>query len=153
MYYFRINKKQQELLIEIFKNAKIDFKYSFYFEYFALESNLDIDKCFNCILDYYVSNGLLPNDEPSEHGMEIENLNQIINHQLVLNNSENEFAKKNKTIYLDAKTIFLNCNGKIDNLDDKTKKTYNIYHIPSWLEENWLNVIKNKQIEKKLKDK
>ena len=36
----------------------------------------------------------MQNDEPSEYGIEIENLNQIINHQLVLNNSENEFAKK-----------------------------------------------------------
>ena len=35
-----------------------------------------------------------------EYGIEIENMNQIINHQLVLNNSENIFAKKYKTIYV-----------------------------------------------------
>lgn len=152
MFYFRITKRQQELLIEILKNSEIDFKYSFYFEYFALESQLDIEKCFNCILDYFVRNGLLQNDEPSEYGIEIENINQIINHQLVLNNSENEFAKKHKTIYSNAKMIFLSCNGSIDSLDDKTRKVYNKYNIPSWLEENWLNSINNTQLEEKLKN-
>lgn len=152
MFYFRITKRQQELLTEIFKNSKIDFKYSFYLEYFILENHSDIEKCFNCLLDYFVSNGLMQNDEPSEYGLEIENINQIINHQLVLNNSENEFAKKHKSIYLNAKTIFLNCNGSIDNLDNETKRTYNKYNIPSWLEENWLNSIKNMQLKEKFKN-
>lgn len=153
MFYFRFTKQQQKLLIDIFKNSEIDFKYSFYFEYFALESQHDIEKCFNCILDYFVRNGLLQNDEPSEYGIEIENVNQIINHQLVLNNSENEFAKKHKIIYLNAKTIFLGCNGNVDNLDDETKRKYNKYNIPSWLEENWLNSINNSQLEEKIKNK
>ena len=153
MFYFRITKRQQELLIKIFKNNEIDFKYSFYFEYFTLESQYDVEKCFNCILDYFVRNGLLQNDEPSEYGIEIENMNQVINHQLVLNNSENEFAKKHKSIYLNAKTIFLNCKGDIYNLDNETKRIYNKYNIPSWLEENWLNGIKNTLLEEKFKNK
>ncbi len=148
MFYFRITKRQQELLIEILENSDIDFKYSFYFEYFVLESESDIEKCFHYLLDYFVSNGLMQNDEPSEYGIEIENINQIINHQLVLNNSENEFAKKYATIYLDAKTIFLNCDGNIDDLDVETKKIYKKYNIPNWLEENWLNKINNKKIGK-----
>lgn len=152
MYYFRINKRQQQLLVEIFKKNKIDFRYYFCFEYFVLENDLDVNKCFNCILDYYVTNGLLPNDEPSKYGLEIEKLNQIINHQLVLNNSENEYAKKNKTIYLAARTIFLSCDGKIDNLDEKTKKIYDKYSIPNWLEENWLNFINNKKLAEKIRD-
>lgn len=151
MFYFRFTKQQQELLIDIFKSSEIDFKYSFYFDYFVLENNSDIEKCFNYLLDYFVSNGLMQNDEPSEYGLEIENINQIINHQLVLNNSENEFAKKYKSIYLDAKKIFFNCNGNIDNLDYEIKRTYNKYNIPSWLEENWLNSIKNMQLEEKFK--
>ena len=151
MFYFRLTKQQQELLIDIFKSSEINFKYSFYFDYFILENNSDIEKCFNYLLDYFVSNGLMQNDEPSEYGLEIENINQTINHQLVLNNSENEFAKKFKSIYLDAKTIFFNCNGNIDNLDYKIKRTYNKYNIPSWLEENWLNSIKNMQLEEKFK--
>ena len=153
MFYFKITKRQRELLIEILKNSKKDFKYSFYCEYFVLESHEDIEKSFNYVLDYFVSNGLMQNDEPSEYGIEIENLNQIINHQLVLNNSENEFAKKHKAIYLNAKMIFFNCNGCIDDLDDKTKKTFSKYNIPSWLKENWLISIKNIQIEEKLKNK
>ena len=151
MFYFRFTKQQQELLIDIFKSSEINFKYSFYFDYFILENNSDIEKCFNYLLDYFVSNGLMQNDEPSEYGLEIENINQTINHQLVLNNSENEFAKKYKSIYLDAKTIFFNCNGNIDNLDYEIKRTYNKYNIPSWLEENWLNSIKNMQLEEKFK--
>lgn len=153
MFYFRFTKQQQELLTKIFESGEIDFKYSFYLEYFILENHSDIEKCFNCLLDYFVSNGLMQNDEPSEYGLEIENINQIINHQLVLNNSENEFAKKHKSIYLNAKTIFLNCNGSIDNLDNETKITYNKYNIPSWLEENWLNSIKNMQLKEKFKNK
>lgn len=134
MFYFRVTKRQQELLIDIFKNNDITFKYSFCCDYFILENHSDIEKCFNYLLDYFVSNGLLQNGEPSEYGLEIENINQIINHQLVLNNSENLFSKKHKSIYLKAKTIFLNCIGSIDNLDDETKRTYNKYNIPSWLE-------------------
>lgn len=76
----------------------------------------------------------------------------MINHQLVLNNSENEFAKKHKSIYLNAKTIFLNCNGNIYNLDDETKRIYRKYNIPNWLEENWLNGIKNTLLEEKFKN-
>lgn len=148
MFYFRITKRQQELLIEVFKNNEIDFKYSFYFDYFVLESQSDIEKCFDYLLDYFVNNGLMKNDEPSEYGIEIENINQIINHQLVLNNSEKEFEKKYTTIYLDAKIIFFNCDGNIDDLDVEIKKIYKKYNIPNWLEENWLNKINNLKIEK-----
>lgn len=148
MFYFRITKRQQELLIEVFKNNGIDFKYSFYFDYFVLESQSDIEKCFDYLLDYFVNNGLMQNDEPSEYGIEIENINQIINHQLVLNNSEKEFEKKYTTIYFDAKIIFFNCDGNIDDLDVEIKKTYKKYNIPNWLEENWLNKINNLKIEK-----
>jgi hypothetical protein len=148
MFYFRITKRQQELLIEVFKNNEIDFKYSFYFDYFVLESQSDIEKCFDYLLDYFVNNGLMQNDEPSEYGIEIENINQIINHQLVLNNSEKEFEKKYTTIYLDAKIIFFNCDGNIDDLDVEIKKIYKKYNIPNWLEENWLNKINNLKIEK-----
>lgn len=148
MFYFRITKRQQELLIEVFKNNEIDFKYSFYFDYFVLESQSDIEKCFDYLLDYFVNNGLMQNDEPSEYGIEIENINQIINHQLVLNNSEKEFEKKYATIYLDAKIIFFNCYGNIDDLDVEIKKIYRKYNIPNWLEENWLNRINNLKIEK-----
>lgn len=153
MFYFRLTKQQQELLKVIFRSNEMDFKYSFNFEYFILENHSDIEKCFNYLLDYFISNGLMKNDEPSEYGLEIENINEIINHQLVLNNSENEFAKKHKSIYLNAKTIFLNCNGNIDNLDDETKRIYNKYNIPSWLEENWINGIKNTLLEEKFKIK
>ena len=90
----------------------------------------------------------MQNDEPSEYGIEIENINQIINHQLVLNNSEKEFEKKYTTIYLDAKIIFFNCDGNIDDLDVEIKKIYKKYNIPNWLEENWLNKINNLKIEK-----
>lgn len=148
MFYFRITKRQQELLIKVFKNNEIDFKYSFYFDYFVLESQSDIEKCFDYLLDYFVNNGLMQNDEPSEYGIEIENINQIINHQLVLNNSEKEFEKKYTTIYLDAKIIFFNCDGNIDDLDIEIKKIYKKYNIPNWLEENWLNKINNLKIEK-----
>lgn len=151
MFYFRVTKRQQELLKEILINSKITFKYSFDYEYFILESQTDIEKCFDYLLDYFVMNGLLQNDEPSEYGVEIENVNQIINHQLVLNNSENEYAKKHATIYLKAKKVFLNCNGNIDELDDETKKAYNKFNIPNWLEENWINNINNIQIEEKFK--
>ena len=148
MFYFRITKRQQELLIEVFKNNEIDIQYSFYFDYFVLESQSDIEKCFDYLLDYFVNNGLMQNDEPSEYGIEIENINQIINHQLVLNNSEKEFEKKYTTIYLDAKIIFFNCDGNIDDLDVEIKKIYKKYNIPNWLEENWLNKINNLKIEK-----
>lgn len=77
---------------------------------------------------YFVSNGLMQNDESNKLGLEIENINEIINHRLVLNNGENEFLKKHKYIYLKEKTFFLNCNGKIDNLDE-TKILYKKYAI------------------------
>lgn len=150
MFYFRLTKRQQELLISILNNSTA-FKYSFYCDYFILENQLDIEKCFHYILDYFVCNGLLQNDEPSDYGIEIENINQIINHQLVLNNSENEFAEKKTEVYLKAKTIFLKCNGNIDDLDDETKRIYKKLNIPTYLEENWLNYISNIKIEQKSK--
>lgn len=153
MFYFRITNRQQKLLIEILKKNKTDIKYSFYCGFFILESHEDIEKCFDYLLDCFVNDGLLQNDEPNEYGFEIENINQIINHQLVLNNSEKEFEQKHQTIYLNAKTIFLNCNGCIDNLDDKTKTVYKKYNIPKWIEENWFAGISNTRIEEKLKHK
>ena len=94
MYYFRFTKQQQKVLMEILKSDEITFKFSFSSNYFILENQLDIQNCFDYILDYFICNGLLKNDEPSRFGVEIENINQIINHQLVLNNSENDFSKK-----------------------------------------------------------
>ena len=47
--------------------------------------NLDI--MFNCILDTFLKIGLLENDEPNKLGIELEKLNEKINHEYVkLNN-------------------------------------------------------------------
>lgn len=152
MYYFRFTKQQQKVLMEILKSDEITFKFSFSSNYFILENQLDIQNCFDYILDYFICNGLLKNDEPSRFGVEIENINQIINHQLVLNNSKNDFSKKQPTKYLQARALYFNCKGNIDNLDNENKKKYKKLNIPSWLEENWSIYINNKEIERKLKN-
>ena len=46
---------------------------------------------------------------------------------------------------------FLSCNGNIDKLDGETKRIYHKYNIPSLIEENWINGIKNMEIEEKQK--
>ena len=43
--------------------------------------NLDI--MFNCILDTFLKIGLLENDEPNKLGLELEKLNERINHEYV----------------------------------------------------------------------
>lgn len=72
------NKRQQRLLDAILNNNWVFFKYSFNCDYFALDSQSDIEKCFDFLLDYFVSNGLKRNDEPSDFGIEIENINKIM---------------------------------------------------------------------------
>ena len=62
MYYFRFTKQQQKVLMEILKSDEITFKFSFSSNYFILENQLDIQNCFDYILDYFICNGLLKND-------------------------------------------------------------------------------------------
>ena len=52
--------------------------------------NLDI--MFNCVLDTFLREGLCDNDEPNELGIELEELNQKINHEYVKLNKRKKFG-------------------------------------------------------------
>lgn len=151
MYYFRFTERQRELLKSILKDNKFCFKYLFIDNYFALENESDVESCFNVIIDYFIRECLQSNYEPTNLGIEVEEINKVINYQLVLNNSEKEYALKNNSKYLIAKSIYLSCNGNKDTLTKEKLDKYNKLRIPQWLEEKWEKDFKNTKLEQQFK--
>lgn len=151
MYFFRFTEQHRNLLEQILKDNKSYFKYAFINDYFVLESESDVEKCFDFLLDCFINNGLQSNDEPNSLGIEIEKINSVINHQFVLNNSEKDYIAKNPEKHFQGRQLYFYCGGNKSLLSEVEIKKYIKLKIPMWLEEKWNYDFANDKIEKNLR--
>lgn len=87
MHKIKVNQREIELLFLSYSTmqVKINFVISDDGESIIINGDEEnkLDVMFNCILDTFLKIGLQPNDEPNNIGIELENLNVRINHELV----------------------------------------------------------------------
>ena len=90
MVKIMVTKREIDLLEMCYKNLNLNPNYLVDKHSIVIKddekNNLYI--MFNCILDVFLKIGLLGNDEPNEIGKELENLNNKVNHEYVIINSE-----------------------------------------------------------------
>lgn len=98
MVRIRITKRERELLEASFAKKACDF--DLVLDNLTIVIECDIKRKLEVIIDnlsdYFISDGLLYNDEPNNLGIELENLNSKFIRELRKANDEIEFSKKNK---------------------------------------------------------
>ena len=85
MVKIRVVLREIELLNLSYETMNIPKNYILDNNYIVIEENEleNLDIMFNCILDTFLKIGLLENDEPNKLGLELEKLNERINHEYV----------------------------------------------------------------------
>jgi hypothetical protein len=85
MIIIRVSLREIELLNLSYETMNIPKNFTLKNNYIVIKENAleNLDIMFNCILDTFLKIGLLENDEPNKIGLELENLNQKINHEYV----------------------------------------------------------------------
>ncbi len=85
MVRIRVILREIELLNLSYETMNVPKNYILDNNYIVIEENEleNLDIMFNCILDTFLKIGLLENDEPNKLGLELEKLNERINHEYV----------------------------------------------------------------------